>query len=246
MIIIDHVPDRKIEHALQLVKECVTGKRGFCYKEVHRYPLHSGSELRNEMVRLKRERMAVNTLPRRIEVINRKLKDMRIQEREHYLFDTSAFTTLRSNYNRLSNALALLQQEGEIDSYTVRPNGELRVNWFTEFEETQLEVIQQGWTWSVDPNNPYHSQSQMVTRMYRLYNTIPQTKGDEGVPIRKMDEIIPQGMIVKRKEDQVTKGSGELSPAILKQRDADAEYNRVQQKALYIQAGEQRKVDTHA
>jgi hypothetical protein len=148
--VIYHTPQSKIEKALALVDQALNNEIGFCYKQVVRYPLDSGRELRQEMIYLKRERINPTTLPARCAVINRKLKAMREEEREHYLFDETAYRTLRSNYDKLTVALKLLCREGEVESYTLRPTGLLRVEYWTEYETTYIEEIEQNWTFTHD------------------------------------------------------------------------------------------------
>ena len=231
MIIVDHIPQVKIDRAVLLVNDCIAGKRGFCYKLVRRYPLHSGSELRNNMVVLKRERSNAATLVKRGDRITEKLATMRKVERTHYLYDERAYRTLRSNFDRLKRALELLHSEDYIEAYLLSGSGKLSVRWFSVIEQPEIQEIQQGWTFD---ERPVHS------------SVYPESNKDIGIPTKLKEEIISQGLVVKRKEEQVTKGSGELDPAVLRQRDKDNAYNRVQQKALYIQSGEQRKVDSYA
>jgi hypothetical protein len=234
LIVIDHVPDRKMDKARQFVNDCLTAERGFCFRNVYHYPLAEGNWVRREIRLLKAERMALN-FPIREEPLSgltslldtqedrdNRLRSHRITttlakyrklEREHYSFDERAYRTLRGNYDKLNRALALLTQEGEVKSYTLRGTGELRINWFTEHEELKLDVIYQGWTWGIkhsEYTGNYHShEDNMMRRMWTVFNrSIPL--GCEGIPTVVRDEIVEQGMIDKGNVAQrITRGSGE-------------------------------------
>lgn len=221
MIIIDHTPDNKIAKAKSFVDECVKGERGFCFGEVKRYPLDTGRELRQEIVRLKRERMDAGTLPRRAERITERLAEYRQTEHEHYTYDESAYKILRSNYDRLKRYLHILCREGEIESFILRPNGWLGIKWWTERETILIEEVQQGMP-STYEHVPFESPHPLQSDM----NTIPI-----GYPL---DSVVKQGMLHKEWEPQVNKGSGEYDPEVLKQRDADNEMHQVQTDAKYI------------
>jgi hypothetical protein len=213
LIVIDHVPDRKMDKARQFVNDCLTAERGFCFRNVCHYPLDTGREIRQQIAELKYERMNPNTIKLRCQKISIKLAELRRREREHYSFDERAYRTLRGNYDKLNRALALLTQEGEVKSYTLRGTGELRINWFTEHEELKLDVIYQGWTWGIkhsEYTGNYHShEDNMMRRMWTVFNrSIPL--GCEGIPTVVRDEIVEQGMIDKGNVAQrITRGSGE-------------------------------------
>jgi hypothetical protein len=146
LILIEHVADRKIERATNLVLECSNNERGFCYSEVKKYPLDTGKELRYAIKYLKAERINSATTDQRASVISDKLKVLKHLERGHYLYDRSAYEHLRATYDKLHTALALLQAEGDINSFTLRPNGYLKINWFTLYHFEDIVVIEQGWT----------------------------------------------------------------------------------------------------
>jgi hypothetical protein len=234
LILIDHTPDRKIHKAKRFVNDCLTAERGFCYSNVYHYPLAEGNWIRREIKLLKAERMALN-FPIREEPLSglaslldtQEDKDNRLRshrititlakyrklERDYYLFDMAAYRTLRGNYDKLNRALQLLHREGEVESYTVRNNGELRVNWFTEYSDTHLEVIYQGWTYKHKHEiytGHYHShEDNMMRGMWTVFNRDIPPKS-EGIPTVVRDEIVEQGMIDKGNVAQrVTRGSGE-------------------------------------
>jgi len=48
---------------------------------------------------------------------------------------------MKNNNNRLHKACKLLIQDGQIDSYTLRSNGEFRVNWFESYVKPELVII---------------------------------------------------------------------------------------------------------
>jgi hypothetical protein len=200
MIIIDHTPDLKVAKAVAFTKAAILGNIGFCYGEVKRIALFSGTNIRNHIERLERELAEDTTLSDYVIFRLRRLRNhLKEQEREHYLFDERAYRQLRSNFDKLKRALALLVHEGEVESYTVRPNGELRVNWFTESSDTELEIIYQGLTYDLDMSDGFHSKDQVSKNMWSLYGRVAPV-GWNGLLTKKKEEIIGQGLIVKPQE----------------------------------------------
>ena len=176
IMIIEHTPQHKIDMALTFVDECLTGQRGFCYGLVRRYPLDSGRELRETVVRLQRERMNPATIKGRGDVITTRLAEYRTAEREHYQYDIAAYKTLKSNYDKLKRSLELLQAEGEIDSYTLFKQGRLKVNYFTTWKAIEVKRIGNSWTFTHE-HDPYDNQrkQKLQERVFNLFHMdIPQ------------------------------------------------------------------------
>ena len=247
LILIEHTPQRILDRARQFINACLSGKVGFCYSLVKRYPLDTGRELRQEMERLKKERMNAGTIRKRGDVITRKLKDMRAQEREHYQYDMRAYRTLRSNYDRLKKALTLLYTDGEIDSYTVQTNGRLVVNWFTGWTAIEVIKMENGWTYrSTAQDDPYDYTCALRKRVFDLYSTINPdipTPPSGFLPdyMNTSDQFNNSGWIDK----EVTGPSGgpeSLDPAVLRQRDEDNARHKIEHKALYVQGAEEREL----
>jgi hypothetical protein len=175
---IEHVDDRKIDSAKQFVTECEKNERGFCYAEVKRYPLDTGKDIRKAIELLKRERMSYLTTSARATIISEKLKVLKHIERGHYSYDRVAYLELRKNYDKLHSALTLLQSEGIVNSFTLRPKGYLLINWFTEYHFEDIVVIEQGWTFEERENWDYHRA--LRQRMENLYNI-------DSIPVKQDD-----------------------------------------------------------
>ena len=168
IIVIDYTPKHKIDMALKFVQECLDGERGFCYSLVKHYPLDSGRQLRETVVRLKRERMNPATCKGRGDVITSQLAEYRIAEREHYLFDEAAYKVLKSNYDKLKKCLELLYGNGEIDSYTLFNDGRLKVNFFTSWKAIEIKKVGNSWTFSRE-HDPYDYKQKLTKRVFDLF-----------------------------------------------------------------------------
>lgn len=137
-----------IDYRTRMVKQAIAGELGFCYKQVKRIPLASGRRIRTELEILKRER---NTCESNVRAKNATflIMQLREQEKEHWQFDAEAYKQLYSNYQKLHAALIWLQHEGFVNHFTIQGSGRLEVEWFTEWQGLHVQVIEQGWTYSV-------------------------------------------------------------------------------------------------
>jgi len=138
----------KIAKAIKRVEMAMDGRIGFCYKRVKRYPLHSYG-IRNDIEVLKRERNSCITISDRVLVITTQLDKLRDKEKQFWLYDQETHDLMYKEYKQLQKDLALLFNEGEIDGYTILPTGRLEVTWFTERSTTELQVIEQGFTYAI-------------------------------------------------------------------------------------------------
>ena len=77
MIVIDHTPPLKIAKAIAFTRACLRSDVGFCYGDVKRVALSSGSHIRNHIERLKRELNTDTTLEKHVIHRLRKLRDIR-------------------------------------------------------------------------------------------------------------------------------------------------------------------------
>ena len=176
IIVIDHTPQRKVDMALQFVAECLNGDRGFCYSLVKHYPLDSGRELRETVVKLQRERMSPATCKGRGDVITTRLAEYKVAEREHYQYDIAAYKTLKSNYDKLKRSLELLYANGEVESYTLFKDGRLKVNYFTSWKAIEIKKIGNSWTFTHE-HDPYHNRrkQKLRERVFDLFKMdVPQ------------------------------------------------------------------------
>ena len=147
IICITEVSDKKISKAVGIVEAALTGKVGFCYREVLKIPLFDGLDLSNKIVRRKREIMnePSNYIASNI---REEVKTLKERAKEYVLYDEVTKKSLFSNYNKLQNALRFLAQLGTIDSFTLSGNGRLSVNWYEEKERTKV-VVEQGLTFNL-------------------------------------------------------------------------------------------------
>ena len=198
IMIIDHTPQSKVDDALKVVEECVSGERGFCFRLVKKYPLDSGREIREQIVLLKRERMNPATVKSRGDVITSKLKVLRTKEREHYSYDLRAYRTLRANYDRLKRSLELLHREGYVYCYTLTGNGYLSISWFTSNEHIELQEIDQGWSYTYE-HTGFQARSHVSDMMWSVYNMTPAVR-EECIPTVDPNHYKKQGKVDKQWE----------------------------------------------
>jgi len=151
-------PHNEIKAAINYVNMAVDGKVGFCYDRVRKYPLSTrilikGSNViindyRNEIERLKKEKIAAFTTSDRSRVITTEIA--KLKEKEVWLYDQTTYNRMKKEFAGLKKALKLLYDHGEINSYNIMPNGRLTVEWFTERKKHfRYTVIEQGFTYVV-------------------------------------------------------------------------------------------------
>jgi hypothetical protein len=228
LIIIDHVPQSKIDNAKALVRQAIKGAIGFCYREVLRYPLATGRPIRDEIQRLRIDLM--NPLYHddsvTVATIRQDIKRLKRAEREHYSFDMTTYKSLMSNFQKLHKALALLQQEGYVDSFTLRGNGLLKINWFTGHNFEERRVIKQGLTFRQEKLQQGELSNKICVADLSLTNSISMAT-----------KLTPHGKL----EHEATRSeanSGLMNSADLLMREYVNEGNQAMTKALYAEGAE--------
>jgi len=215
----------RIDSATSLVKSALAGEYGWCFADVIKIPLADGRSVREKMRELKLERMSPNTTRARCQFITIGLATLRKLEKEYYQFDVESKKILRKNYDKLKAACRLLCGEGLMEAYTISPHGILRVVWFKEYNRKDIQLIKNSWTFDHKHNPDYYGDT---GEAQQFFPTIPA------------DQFNNTGFINKPYVGYINKGSGELDPWKLKERDAEHQYARDRQRADFLGQGYQR------
>ena len=241
-MIIEHTPQRKIDKAMKLVQSALDGTIAWCYGNVHQYPLHEGREIRNIMDRLIKERMHVNTVRLRCQLITEHLKEYRKLEKAMYLFDEKTHKVMLSNYNRLKTALGLLENEGEVQWSYINKYGYLNVHFFTEHGDIEVREIENGQTYSFTHDHRYYEGPTVETPSGFMLKDHYYGEDENGDKYLISTSNNNTGHINKPHLPKVTQGGGELVPWKLKEKDKNYEGCRVVNDANYIKEGYEKDV----
>ena len=145
-------------------------------------------------------------------------------------FDAKAKNIMTSNYHKLEKALELLHREGYVHSYHLRSTEPvLRIRWECDVKHEKIKYDK------VDYSFPatYKSPPSKIRMKYRSKFKRLNNMRDSGFPIRRMDEITPQGMlVVTSAPTKVFEGRIE-SQDMVKVHDVNDESFKLQNKEIY-------------
>jgi hypothetical protein len=226
---IEITPTSKIEQAHRTVQDALHNRLPYCYGRVKRTYTHEYGKIKNriEYLSLGRMRHQENDTAWKYTA---EMAELRCQLKDHIVFDEKTYRTMRSNYNRLYNALVLLESEMELEAFTLRPDGTLNIRWFEVQDSKVFDVHFQ-----VLKDEPLPDPPPLSNKV-----PIPAPIDEAGTTGKKYGQY--KIAEVKRKMPHEWAGwQGELDPARLLQRDRHAEGFRTQTRALYLRGKDLRE-----